>query len=82
MNDDYILILLNEIKQSALYQNYMSTKKTSFQEDERFCSGNVYRIDCTKRKTYTNIWKTIRLTWIDDIPLVNTQILKTVETSF
>jgi len=31
INDDYILILLNEIKQSSLYGNYMSNKKSSFE---------------------------------------------------
>ena len=36
MNDDYILILLNEIKQSSLYGNYMSIKKSSFEEDKEF----------------------------------------------
>ena len=75
MNDDYILILLNEIKQSALYQNYMGTKKTSFQEDKDFVVEMFTELIAPNEKLYEYL-EDNKLTWIDDIPLVNTQILK------
>ncbi|HNP32598.1 MAG TPA: transcription antitermination factor NusB [Flavobacterium sp.] len=75
MNDDYILILLNEIKQSALYSNYMKTKKSSFQEDKDFVIEMFSELIAPNEKLYDYL-EDHKLTWIDDIPLVNTQILK------
>jgi len=75
MNDDYILILLNEVKKSALYENYMSTKKSSFEEDKQFVVDMFTELIAPNEKLYEYL-EDDKLTWIDDIPLVNTQILK------
>jgi N utilization substance protein B len=75
MNDDYILILLNEIKKSSLYQKYMSTKKTTFEEDKQFVVDMFTEILAPNEKLYEYL-EDHKLTWIDDIPLVNTQIQK------
>ena len=75
MNDDYILLLLNEIRQSSLYENYMSTKKSSFQEDKDFVIDMFTELIAPNEKLYDYL-EDNKLTWIDDIPLVNTQILK------
>ena len=75
MNDDYILILLNEIKQSPLYSNYMSTKKSSFEEDKGFLVDMFTELIAPNEKLYEYL-EDNKLTWVDDIPLVNTQILK------
>ena len=75
-NDDtYILILLNEIKQSALYAKYMSTKKSSFQEDRDFIADVFSELIAPNEKLYDYLEDT-KLTWVDDIPVVNTQIVK------
>jgi len=75
MNDDYILILLNEIKQSSLYRNYMNTKKNSFEEDKEFVVDMFTELIAPNEKLYEYL-EDNKLTWIDDIPLVNTQIQK------
>ena len=75
MNDDYILILLNEIKQSQLYQNYMNTHKSSFEEDKEFIVDMFTDLIAPNEKLYEYL-EDNKLTWVDDIPLVNTQILK------
>ena len=75
MNDDYILILLNEIKQSPLYSNYMTTKKSSFEEDKDFLVDMFTELIAPNEKLYEYL-EDNKLTWVDDIPLVNTQILK------
>ena len=75
-NDDtYILILLNEIKQSTLYAKYMSTKKSSFQEDRDFIADVFSELIAPNEKLYDYLEDT-KLTWVDDIPVVNTQIVK------
>lgn len=74
-NDDYILILLNEIKKSSLYQNYISAQKTSFEEDKQFVIDMFTEVLAPNEKLYEYL-EDNKLTWIDDIPLVNTQIQK------
>jgi len=75
MNVDYILILLNEIKESALYENYMSNGKSSFEEDRDFVVDIFTELIAPNVKLYEYL-EDHKLTWIDDIPLVNTLILK------
>ena len=75
MNDDYILILLNEIKQSSLYEKYMMNKKSSFEEDKDFVIDMFTELIAPNDKLYEYL-EDNKLTWVDDIPLVNTQILK------
>ncbi len=75
MNDDYILILLNEIKKSALYQKYISTNKSSFEEDKQFVVDMFTEVLAPNEKLYDYL-EDQKLTWVDDIPLVNTQIQK------
>ena len=78
MNDDYILILLNGIKQSKLFEKYMSTNKTSFEEDKQFVIDMFTELIAPNEKLYEYL-EDDKLTWIDDIPLVNTQILKQLQ---
>lgn len=75
LNDDYILLLLNEIKQSEYYANYMGNSNRSFAEDQEFIIQIFSEIIAPNEKLYDYL-EDHRLTWVDDIPLVNTQIIK------
>jgi len=74
-NDDYILIMLAEIKQSALYKNYMSSKENGFEADRQFAVDLFMELIAPNDKLYDYL-EDHKLTWIDDIPLVNTQIVR------
>ena len=75
VNDDTILFILQEIKQSELYKNYMQEKVTDFQKDKKFVIDLFEKIIAPNEKLYTYL-EDFKLTWVDDIPVVNTQILK------
>ncbi|TAF58841.1 MAG: antitermination protein NusB, partial [Flavobacterium sp.] len=75
LNDDYILILLNDIKQSALYAKYMSNRKNNFEEDKQFVVDLFTELIAPNEKLYEYL-EDNKLTWTDDIPVVNTQIQK------
>jgi N utilization substance protein B len=75
LNDDYILILLNDIKQSALYAKYMSNRKNNFEEDKQFVIDLFTELIAPNEKLYEYL-EDNKLTWTDDIPVVNTQIQK------
>jgi N utilization substance protein B len=75
MNDDYILILLNDVKKNGLYKKYMSNNINDFDEDKQFVIDMFIELIAPNEKLYDYL-EDNKLTWIDDIPLVNTQILK------
>jgi len=74
-NDDYILIMLDEVKKSELYEQYMETRENNFEEDRQFAIDMFMELIAPNDKLYDYL-EDNKLTWIDDIPLVNTQIVK------
>ncbi|MCL9807076.1 transcription antitermination factor NusB [Flavobacterium amniphilum] len=75
INDEYIQILINEIKDSELYKNYMAKPNSSFEEDKDLVVTIFTDIIAPNVKLYEYL-EDHKLTWIDDVPLVNTLILK------
>jgi transcription antitermination factor NusB len=75
LNDDYILILLDDIKQSKLYAKYMSNAVNTFEEDKEFIVNLFQDVIVPNEKLYDYL-EDNKLTWIDDIPVVNTEIIK------
>jgi transcription antitermination protein NusB len=75
LNDDYILILLDDIKQSKLYAKYMSNAVNTFEEDREFIANLFEEVIVPNEKLYDYL-EDHKLTWIDDIPVVNTEIIK------
>src|SRR5436190_8213536 len=75
LHDDYIKILLKEIKLSDMYAKYMSNTENTFEEDKQFVVDIFEQLIVPNEKLYEYL-EDNKLTWIDDIPLVNTQILK------
>ncbi len=74
-NDDTILMLLQVVKQSELYQKYMSKKVVTFEEERFFIADMFSELIAPNEKLYSYL-EDFKLTWVDDIPVVNTQILK------
>ncbi len=75
LNDDYILLLLNDIKQSKLYAKYMSNAINTFEEDKEFIVELFADVIVPNEKLYDYL-EDNKLTWVDDIPVVNTHIIK------
>jgi len=75
LNDDYIIILLDVIKKSDFYKKYMSNAVNDFEEDKQFILDVFMEIIAPNEKLYDYL-EDNKLTWIDDIPVVNTQIIK------
>ncbi len=75
LNDDYILLLLKAIKKSDLYANYMRNRTNTFEEDQEFVVAIFMEVIAPNEKLYDYL-EDYKLTWVDDIPVVNTQIIK------
>ena len=74
-NDDYILLLLEDIKQSEVYEKYMENKVNNFEEDREFIADLFTEVVAPNEKLYEYL-EDNKLTWVDDIPVVNTLIAK------
>jgi N utilization substance protein B len=77
-NDDTILFILQDIKQSKIYEVYMSKKQSDFGRDKLFVEDIFTEIIAPNEKLYNYI-EDFKLTWVDDLALVNTQILKEIK---
>ena len=75
IHDDYINLLLTSLKESKLYAKYMSTTVNTFEEDKQFVVDLFSEIIVPNEKLYEYL-EDDKLTWIDDIPVVNTHIVK------
>ncbi|WP_026991675.1 transcription antitermination factor NusB [Flavobacterium subsaxonicum] len=74
-NDDYILILLEAVKSSEIYAKYMETRENTFEEDREFIADLFVEVIAPNEKLYEYL-EDYKLTWVDDIPVVNTLISK------
>ena len=75
LNEDYIQILLDSIKNSSFYAKYMANTVNNFEEDKQFILDIFTELVVPNEKLYEFL-EDNKLTWIDDIPVVNTQIIK------
>lgn len=75
LNDEYVKLLYKEIVQSDVYKVYMNKEGSSFDEDKQLIVELYKHIIAPNDKIY-DYFEDDKLTWIDDIPLVNTFILK------
>jgi N utilization substance protein B len=75
IHDDYINLLLTSLKESKLYAKYMNTSVNTFEEEKQFVVDLFSEIIVPNEKLYEYL-EDDKLTWIDDIPVVNTHIVK------
>ena len=74
-DDEYVDIVFKELLASPLYADYMKTRVSDFKEDKLFLIDLYRDIIAPNEKLYDYLEDT-HMTWVDDLPLVNTVILK------
>ncbi|WP_245577712.1 transcription antitermination factor NusB [Gelidibacter mesophilus] len=72
---EYVDIIFKSILESTLYKEYMSNSVSDFKEDKNFIIDVFSEIIAPNDKLYDYI-EDKKLTWLDDLPVVNTGILK------
>jgi len=75
LDQEYIDIIFKEITSSDLYGEYMQTRVSDFKQDKNFIVDVFKDIIAPNEKLYDYI-EDKNLTWLDDLPTVNTTILK------
>jgi N utilization substance protein B len=72
---EYVDIIFKAIIDSELYSDYMENQTSDFKEDKNFIADVFTEIIAPNEKLY-DYFEDKKLTWIDDLPVVNTSVLK------
>lgn len=72
---EYVDMLFKAIKKSALYKDYVRDDAEDYNKDKQFIVELYATIIATDEKLY-EYFEDKRLTWIDDLPTVNTVLVK------
>ena len=72
---EYVDIIFKEILKSELYKAYTEEEETSFKKDKQFVLDVFTEIIAPNEKLY-DFFEDKKLTWVDDLPVVNTAMLK------
>jgi N utilization substance protein B len=74
-NDDYINLLWDNVRKSEIYADYLKNTTDSFNLDKEFVVNIFKELIAPNEKLYDYL-EDQNLSWVDDIPVVNTLILK------
>ena len=74
-DDEYPAIIWEDLKDSELYEKYLYSRKDSFEEDRDFII-NCYKEIIAPNDKLFEYFEDHKLTWIDDLPIVNTSLLR------
>ncbi len=78
LNDEYIRVIFDAMVASDLYKKYMAATETSYDLDKAFVAKLFAEIIAPNDKLY-EYFEDQKLTWLDDIPVINTLILKSIK---
>lgn len=78
LDQEYVKILYNAITESLIYKEFMDQESTDFKDNRRFIVQLFQQVIAPNDKLYEYI-EDKKLTWIDDLPLVNTLLLKMIK---
>lgn len=75
LNDEYVKLIFKDIIASDIYKSYMFSTSSSYEKDKQIIIELYKEIIAPNEKIY-EYFEDDKLTWIDDIPIVNTFIVK------
>ncbi|NND16117.1 MAG: transcription antitermination factor NusB [Eudoraea sp.] len=74
-HQEYVKIIYAQLIESDVYDDYMKKPTVGFEEDKAFLIEAFRTVIAPNDKIY-DFFEDSNLTWVDDIPLVNTFIIK------
>ncbi|MEM9648245.1 MAG: transcription antitermination factor NusB [Bacteroidota bacterium] len=75
LNEEYIKIIYKEVVASDIYKAYMSSSENGYEADKDVVIQLYRNIIAPNEKIY-EYFEDDKLTWVDDIPIVNTFLVK------
>ena len=80
LDNEYIVVIFRAILESDLFAKYMSSESTTYNKDRQFIVDLFKEVIAPNEKLY-NYLEDRNLTWIDDLPVVNTALVKLLNKS-
>ncbi len=77
LDNEYVDVLFKELLKSDIYDGYMKTSDQNFHTDKEFIVDFYKMIIAPNDKLYDYL-EDKNITWIDDLPVINTTLLKTI----
>jgi N utilization substance protein B len=77
LDNEYVEVVFRALLESDYYNDYMSTRNSNFNEDREFAINFFKHVVAPNDKLYDYL-EDKKLTWLDDLPVVNTIILKLI----
>lgn len=78
LNEEYVKLIYKEVVESEYYTTYMTSNTSSYEED-RDLLANLYKFVIAPNEKIYDYFEDDKLTWIDDIPIINTFVLKLIK---
>ena len=75
LDDEYVDVIFKSLLENDVYKDYMSTKTSTFKEDKNFVIDFYKQVVAPNDKLYDYL-EDKNITWLDDVPVVNTAIVK------
>jgi N utilization substance protein B len=75
LNEEYVKIIYKEVVASDIYKQYMTSDKGGYEHDKEVILQLYKSIIAPNDKIY-EYFEDDKLTWVDDIPIVNTYLVK------
>ena len=80
LDNEYIDIIFKELIKSDLFKDYMRTEVSTFKQDKEFVIDFFKEIIAPNEKLHEYL-EDKNITWVDDLPVVNTAIVKLLRKS-
>jgi len=78
-DDEFVRIIWDLIQSSKTYKEYISTRTSSYEEDKKFII-EIFKTIIAPNEKLADYFEDQNISWVDDIPFVNTWIVKTFNT--
>ncbi|MFC4219578.1 transcription antitermination factor NusB [Flagellimonas marina] len=75
LNEEYVKIIYKEVVSSTIYKDYMTNGRDDYEDDREVILQLFKNIIAPNDKIY-EYFEDDKLTWVDDIPIVNTYLMK------
>ncbi len=77
LEEEYVKIIWEKLNKSKLYEDYMNSSEDSYHEDRIFIV-NFFKEIVAPNEKLADYYEDTMISWVDDIPFVNTWIVKTL----
>ncbi|MDB4297626.1 transcription antitermination factor NusB [Flavobacteriaceae bacterium] len=78
LDDKYVGLIYEKLLASDFYKKYMEDEETSFKKDQRFVVQFFGEIIAPDEKL-ASYFEGENISWVDDIPFINTWVVKTLQ---